>query len=276
MAREEVIAKIMTRILKTFFGVMAFACLGLLAPAAHADSVSGSNDTTGANSDNSNSTTVNNQVTVNENNNSNTSNNVHITANTGNNSSNENTVGGSITTGDITGNLAIHNLSNSGSSSSNWTLGMGSFNVNGSNSLTGANSNNENNTNLSQNSRFNFANESRIANNVGLNANTGNNHSNRNTVGGSINTGDINFNVDINNVANPGRGGSSGSPSVPLASASLGGAVLSAMTIGKGAGAATLPVAGSSSLVFSLLLALIATLGIAQSRRFRQSEERLE
>jgi hypothetical protein len=83
---------------------------------------------------------------------------------------------------------------------------MAAVDVTGTNGTTGANSNNENNVHVNNHWSWTVNNQSHLNNDVDLDANTGHNNANENTVGGSINTGDVNATVDINNVANAGLG----------------------------------------------------------------------
>jgi hypothetical protein len=267
----------MSRILKTSLSVSVFMLMAVVGHAAHADSVNGSNNTTGYASQNTNTTSVSSNNTVTENNDSHTTNNVTINANTGGNNANENTVGGAITTGSISGAVVINNMSNNGSQVTNAVMDPhGGFSVTTGNALTGAQSENRNSTSISGNNVFSLNNNAVTNNNVVVNANTGRNNSNRNTVGGDISTGDINTLVNINNTSNsPGKGsGGQPNPSNPPGSV-LGLATGGALSSGKGGGQ-VLAAAGSNGLVLSLVLALIITIGITQAQRSRKHVVRLE
>ena len=177
------------------------------APLALADTAA--NSTTGAGSENVATTQVNNSTDISSSNTAIITNNLSITANTGNNEANGNTGGGEITTGDIHGSVTINNSVNSSGIAVPLCCDPDS---NASNSTTGADSENVSRVEVSNNIDINQDNWMRIRNNLDLDLNTGGNEANDNTGIGSINTGDIDFTIDIDNSGNNNSVNGPGNP----------------------------------------------------------------
>ena len=196
--------------------------------------LSSSNLTTGAGSDNTADTLLNNNTDIALNNNANLLSNVVIDAETGNNTADKNTGSGSVQTGDVNTNLNLVNIANTNAIGGegtlwlvlvndlgNWTgqiYGFPSgatvaspfytFSVGGDGSLnalnnnTGADSSNDAAINLDQNTNVALNNNGSITNNLTIDANTGGNSASYNTGSGSIKTGDVNVAANIVNMVN--------------------------------------------------------------------------
>lgn len=190
--------------LKLSVGVLALGTGLALAPGALA--VTAENSNTGADSNNESTVTITNNVDISSNNTANISNNISVTANTGDNSASKNTGDGSVSTGDISGGIYISNDVNGN------TLNSIGFDCGGlcslyldidvSNSNTGADSNNEANVDINNDVDITQNNNLNIDNNVTADLNTGGNDADKNTGDGSVKTGDINFDINIDNSGN--------------------------------------------------------------------------
>jgi hypothetical protein len=188
--------------------------------------IGASNNTTGADSDNSASSDVNNTNTILIDNDGNVINNYLIDANTGDNTADKNTGDGSVTSGDanIVFNL-INFLNNAmlgggeillgvanifgtlsgdividGLESGNGAPGLGGLFA--GNDTTGAGSDNDASSSLSNDTDITLNNDATVLNNVSIDANTGDNTTDRNTGDGSINSGDADANLNVANIAN--------------------------------------------------------------------------
>ena len=176
----------------------------LFAPAVFAATAENSN--TGADSTNDASVDITNDVDISSNNSANIRNSIYVNANTGGNSASQNTGDGSVSTGDINGSARIRNNVNSNS------LNRVDFDCSGvcivsadisaSNSHTGADSSNDANVNVNNDIDITQNNDLDIDNKVDADLDTGNNEADENTGDGSVKTGDINFDVTIDNQGN--------------------------------------------------------------------------
>lgn len=161
------------------------------------------NVTTGFNSLNDNTLSLDITRSVNISNLSSIDNNLAMSANSGNNTFDNNTVVGNIRTGSLSLNASETNTANGGLGSVN--LGnLGGFTVSGhtSNVLTGAQSTNNNNVDVNANTDVNIVNEASINNTTALSGNTGGNTIDNNTVVGNVSTGNVSFVVSTTNSAN--------------------------------------------------------------------------
>ncbi|MEX0621546.1 MAG: hypothetical protein WD187_00930 [Candidatus Woykebacteria bacterium] len=192
----------------------AGASVLLIGTAALASTASNTN--TGADSVNKAEVSVENNTTINSTNNANITNNISVKANTGKNEANKNTGDASIQTGDISGHVNITNKAN-GADVFNTNTNLiccGPF-LTSSNENTGADSVNKAETRIKNNLNINVNNNVDLQNNIGADLNTGENEANKNTGDASIKTGDINFEINIDNDVNhsviggplPDRGG---------------------------------------------------------------------
>lgn len=160
-----------------------------------------SNDTTGQNSANLASVERIGETTIRVSNDSKIDNNIHLAANTGDNQASMNTGIGNIVTGSIGAAINIINFLNTYLATD--YLGLAFLNVVGalsgdiiipgnamvSNSSTGASS--ANNASVSKNNNLTLVKESdmKVTNNVDVNATTGNNQADGNTLGGAVTSG---------------------------------------------------------------------------------------
>jgi hypothetical protein len=186
-----------------------------------------SNDTTGADSDNSAATSVDNSNTILIDNDGNIVNNYVLDANTGDNTTDKNTGDGSITTGDANVALNLINFLNNVFLGGGGELLLGVVNIFGtldgdivltgldgpggvpynpylssSNSATGADSDNDASVSSTNDADITLANSADILNNITLDANTGDNDTDKNTGSGQISTGNTNANLNLANIAN--------------------------------------------------------------------------
>lgn len=175
-------------------------------------SITGLNDTTGANSENIIRARLNDQRIIDITNLANVSTIFGALTNTGNNEASGNTIGGNITTGDAAADVGIHNLINQVL----LALGAGGNDVaidaDFMNRLTGALSHNTNDLTATRDVLTTILNRGLVANLIDLLLNTGGNKANDNTVGGNIATGDpcVTGSIDnqINKVKAAGKSGS--------------------------------------------------------------------
>jgi len=209
-----------------------------LGPSSESDlnigSLSSSNSTTGADSENNASASSSNNTSVSLANSAEVLNNINLDAVTGNNSADKNTGSGSITTGNTNANLNVTNIANNtgiGDGGTIWMVlvnnlgtwtgqlfntGTNSgvyspfftFNLNpdgslsASNTNTGPGSTNDASTNVENDSDIAITNTATITNNISIDANTGGNSASKNTGNGTISTGNVNVATNIINMLN--------------------------------------------------------------------------
>jgi trimeric autotransporter adhesin len=187
---------------------------------------SAANSNTGSNSNNNSTCTNTNGLNVNAQSTGNITNNVNLAANSGNASATDNTNAGNVSSGNATAEINIINLINSLITSGNSFFGIlnifGNYNgdilfpngfLNGllgssagsgdpSNTNTGPNStNNASSSNNNQTTINNTSNNS-VANNIGLEAASGQASSDSNTTAGSTRTGAANTTESLFNLSN--------------------------------------------------------------------------
>lgn len=163
--------------------------------------VVGENNTTGPHSENVNRYRINNQSKSRISNKADVVNVVDVKSRTGNNDQNNNTTGGDIETGsvDVTVNhTTTANNSGGGAGSSSSTSVDADF----ENNTTGPNSSNTNTVDVNNSSSTSVENKAEVTNITSVDAHTGNNESSNNTEGGSIQTGDVDFNFSSNTEVN--------------------------------------------------------------------------
>jgi hypothetical protein len=257
-----------TAALKTLFWVVAMTFFG---GAVLADSMV-ANVNTGANSTNNAKVDISNNSRIDIRNDADIYNDVNIQAMTGGNSASGNTGNGSVVSGSIAGHIAISNNVNSvviSGSSGNAGI-SNSYTVKNQN--TGAGSINDPTVKIDNDNTVKVDNDANIDNQVAANLSTGNNSANKNTGNGSVKSGDIDFAVNINNLANQvmillGKGGGTetSNPNPPT-------------LLGKGGGMpqlalagniSTLPTAGSDVFVLAFIIGLIITTFVIVSDIFR-------
>lgn len=184
-----------------------------------------SNSATGTDSTNTSTITDNNSSETNLNNDGQIENDLKLSSNSGDNKANQNTGDGSITTGDANIASNVVNFLNNSILSSNWWMGMvnvfgnwtgnlllpsltgsgtgsGSTNLNATNSQTGFDSTNTALSEFSNSSDTTIDNNANIIDEVDINANSGGNESLKNTLDGTIQTGDVNIKNNQLTVAN--------------------------------------------------------------------------
>lgn len=122
------------------------------------------------------------------------------TIDTGNNRANRNTNGADITTGTSELNILSRSIANTTALGSPW--GNSNINFNGTNDTTGESSTNTTNLDVTENFTVGITNLASVENFIPGSANTGNNQLDQNTIGGSIVTGLIDFNLSIGNILN--------------------------------------------------------------------------
>lgn len=127
--------------------------------------------------------------------------------NTGNNEANQNTVGGNIKTGNIDATASIHNLVNRVILALSGGLGLASgdhlvIDADFLNHITGALSENSNSATANYDLTADITNAALIDNLLRLLFNTGANQANENTLGAAVSTGRICFEGEVENVAN--------------------------------------------------------------------------
>ncbi|MEK7184017.1 MAG: collagen-like protein [Patescibacteria group bacterium] len=171
-----------------------------------------SNNTTGANSENSNTINGSNVVHLITGNTADIDNDVTIIADTGNNLIEDNTSLGDFVTGSIDLALNLINLVNLQLPNLLMTLDIWSVfgDVNGniilpSNTNTGSNSLNANTVNQANTTTLGVTQTADISNAFDIGTNTGSNTLRDNSVVGDVTTGDVNVTGGVTNIANAGR-----------------------------------------------------------------------
>ena len=258
---------------KLTLAASAFGISLLLAPSALAADASNSN--TGAGSDNDAEVNISNNVTINQSNNANINNNIYVNANTGGNSASKNTGDGSVNTGDINGSISITNDVN-GNSLNNVGVDCDGLCVvvtglSASNENTGADSDNDAKVDVDNDYDFTQDNDLDIDNDVDADLNTGDNEADKNTGDGSVTTGDINFEINIDNQGNNNViGGPTDEPEEPNQEPKGPAIIQPSPRPGKDEGkvlAATsgLPVTGGNLPFIPALILVLAGLGIKRA-----------
>jgi hypothetical protein len=168
--------------------------------------LSGSNDTTGPSSENTNFWKVNNNSEIDIHNDAHADNNLDFDASSGRNEVEHNTEVGDILTGDISGDISVENMLNSADVEMAMDEAMGDVSVDLANDTTGPNSRNKNVVVLNMDRNIDIRNDARIDNDVDLEANTGRNEVEHNTVAGDFQSGDVNFDMSVDNAVNGSMG----------------------------------------------------------------------
>ncbi len=180
-----------------------------------------SNQQTGADSNNQVAADNNTALTIVNNNDATVANDLVVDATTGHNSADKNTGDGSVTTGDVNVITNAVNLVNSTADVLVATVNIfgdlvgdiilsplagcsdcGDGSQTATNNQTGAGSNNESDTLVQRYNTVSQHNEANINNQVVVNSNTGGNQADRNTEGGSVETGSVDVQADEVTVAN--------------------------------------------------------------------------
>jgi len=164
--------------------------------------VTGMNEVTGAFSRNINDIRANNSFRLNVENNARIDNVLDLSLNTGRNEIMRNTEVGDVQTGSIDANVSIDNSMTSDPTSmlGGLDLSNGSdITADFSNGTTGFNSINENTLRADSSVNIDLENNAQIDNNFRVEANTGHNNIDENTVVGDVMTGDINVDLSVAN-----------------------------------------------------------------------------
>jgi len=177
-------------------------------------SVSATNGTTGANSENSNQVSGNSVTHILQNNDATANNAIAIQANTGNNLIAQNTQAGDLKTGNV--NLAINLVNLLNVTDPNLQLQLDLYSVDTtnpdaiivvpSNSNTGAHSSNSNAVSSNDNRSVQVQQNADTSNVIAVQANTGNNTVSRNSQSGDVATGKVDVQGNVVNLANADEG----------------------------------------------------------------------
>lgn len=171
-----------------WFGDLLYGGNSLLAGVAGDPQITGSNQTTGPNSDNSIDVDIDSHKETRITNNADISTILNADIDTGNNRANNNTLGGNVKTG--AGILGLHSRTAANIVGVADTAGLTVTEVQGGNNTTGFNSRNRINADVNNNRVLVVDNNATVTNVFPATVNTGNNEVAHNTVGGSIETGD--------------------------------------------------------------------------------------
>lgn len=165
-------------------------------------SVDSENDTTGANSENTNDVDIDNDVDVDITNSAEVKNVLNADVSTGNNEVTQNTTVGDVTTGDVIIIGDFETEVNSNSSVDLSGLSAPSVDASFTNDTTGFSSLNENTLDVDNDIDIDIENESEVTNTATLDATTGNNEIKKNTTVGDIRTGGVRFEINSTTTAN--------------------------------------------------------------------------
>lgn len=189
------------RALAVAFGSTTLVAALAISPLLSYGAVNQTNQNTGANSKNRNRVRHEQSFTAIQTNLGVAVNNLGANVNTGGNKAKKNTTAGSITSGAINGTVTIANSLNQ-SSTPLPTPSPAPVDVTQTNDTTGADSVNKNKVTIKQNHTVVSTNTAVAVNNVGLNANTGDNTASKNTEAGDITSGDVTFSFGVTNTLN--------------------------------------------------------------------------
>ncbi|MBI4032457.1 hypothetical protein HY374_01995 [Candidatus Berkelbacteria bacterium] len=187
--------------MRVLAAVAAVALMGGAGSAWADIDLEGSNDTTGFDSTNENTYTIDDTVDLDLVNDATADNLVDLTVDSGGNDVNENTTVGDVEGGDIDieGEF-VTELNNAELELDDMELGDVSADF--SNDTTGADSTNENTLDLTRDLDVDITNDAEITNDFTMDITTGGNDTNRNTTVGDVSTGDVDMNIEVENAAN--------------------------------------------------------------------------
>lgn len=172
-----------------WFGDLLYGGKSLLVGVGGDPQVVASNQATGSNSTNAINVNVDSNKETHINNDADVSTILNATVDTGNNRSSSNTLGGNVKTGLAM--LGLHSRTAANITGVSDSAGVTVTEVNGTNDTTGSSSQNRINANVNNNRVLVVDNNANVTNEFSATANTGNNEVAHNTIGGSIDTGDI-------------------------------------------------------------------------------------
>lgn len=196
------LAVYIVNILGNFFGNVLFGETQLALPydTSTPIAIDAENSETGAGSTNQINVHVSRSDNTTLHNSSSTRTTFDTTLDTGNNRANKNTSGADITTGDSQLHISSRSIANTIALGSPWNNSP--INFHGNNNATGADSTNTTNLDVTETFSVNINNTASAETYIPGSANTGNNESNQNTLGGAIATGLIDFKANIGNILN--------------------------------------------------------------------------
>lgn len=178
------------------------SALGVSAASAH--TFTGDNSVTGPSSINRNIHRVTTTNRYDEINRAIVDNYANLLARTGGNYLRNNTTGGDVESGGVSLTGGFTNDVNGGSGEAGVLVESTDVDVDFENEYTGPNSRNDNRVDVRETNRTTVRNEATLRNNVRLDARTGNNYASNNTSVGSIRSGDVEANINLDNYANTG------------------------------------------------------------------------
>lgn len=208
--------------LHAIFGLSALALLVVAAPAFAAEAdVTAANEQTGADSVNTNTTTLDNAGDVTVTNDGDVDNDMNADVDTGDNEQNMNTTGGDLESGMVDASADLEAVVNEGFGLCGCPFGGDEdqdVRADFLNRLTGYDSRNINTLDVDNNGDVRVRNTADILNRLSLDADTGDNEQNMNTTAGDLTSGDVTAEFGISNWANTSEGSSSngGSTSVDV------------------------------------------------------------
>lgn len=190
------------KILKTSLVSGVFTLSMSVLPALASVNISGSNDTTGPNSENKNSWDVSSETNISIVNASDVENEFKADVQTGQNDIKNNTTVEDVSTGDINGDISVVNNLNTADPEIDVADMWNNIDVTLSNDTTGPNSENSNKVEISKETNVSVVNSADVENEVDIKAGTGHNDIGHNTTVGDISTGDINITGSTSNTVN--------------------------------------------------------------------------
>lgn len=191
--------------LRTLAAISAVVLMSGAGSAWASVDVSGENNTTGFNSTNDNTYDISDSVDLNVDNSSDVSNTPTIDANSGGNDVNDNTTVDGVMGGDIDVEGEFTNELNSASMDLS-ANSLGDVSADFTNDTTGSSSDNTNSLDVTRDMNVDVTNSADINNDINADLNSGDNNTNRNTTVGDVSTGDIDFSVTVDNMANQNAG----------------------------------------------------------------------
>jgi len=159
-----------------------------------------SNNNTGSDSDNSIDISYDRSRETNIDNNADITTTLNANVDTGNNRANRNTNGGDIETGEAY--LGLHSRAIANITGISLNDGGLAFNIEGGNDTTGFDSQNRITARVNDERIISIDNDANVSTVLPATVNTGNNEASQNTIGGGIDTGNIDADVSIHNLVN--------------------------------------------------------------------------
>ena len=193
------------RVLGTLALVTGFLLVAGIGVASASIDIGGTNDTTGPNSENENTWEIDDEFDLEVRNEADVDFDLDIEVATGDTDVESNTTVEDFTTGDIMGEIDVANWLNTGDIElGSMELGDGDFTF--VNDTTGPWSSNENKAEIDLSLDIEISNDADVDNDLDLDVETGDNDVKNNTVVGDVETGDILFDISLDNRLNTGAG----------------------------------------------------------------------